>query len=378
MGDRCSPLTSWVGGCVCAPVRIGKWPSAARDFVVLSSRARDPDGTFVVAATSTTHPEAPEQRGIVRAHIRTSGFVIHDVTPSGSSKPVTKLTYIVQLDPGGWVPAYLANAVAINQPLCIAGIRETTEARAHLGKPPVTADPLFASGAAAVGAGSNEKVATLSAHEAVAPPLELPSLASVGALPTAVNPATAAAALVAPGQPDTALPVLRDHPMVSATAAAAATTPAAMPMTTTSVLVDQATAGGELQPYHMASAESSLVVVSATAQQITGSLRSAALAADSLVQLFGTQQSHIQRMHALLAQYLEIEQRVRDAEHVWDQRLRRMEGPLMDVDWLRAWRNIDWRAAVALVAVLVGWPVIANLVWSLLRRWLTQRRHGRK
>mmetsp|Transcript_1502 Transcript_1502/g.1700 ORF Transcript_1502/g.1700 Transcript_1502/m.1700 type:complete len:234 (+) Transcript_1502:25-726(+) len=95
---------------------IGQWPIAQRDMCVLMSfkRTDGENSKALCIGTSIVNPGCPEVNGIVRANILASGFVLE---PLGPNK--TKVTYLIQLELGGWIPAWVTNFVGTEAPLAL-------------------------------------------------------------------------------------------------------------------------------------------------------------------------------------------------------------------------------------------------------------------
>ncbi|KAL6046317.1 START domain containing protein [Balamuthia mandrillaris] len=100
------------------------WPVTNRDFVVIAGETLDDDGVFVSVVNSIETPDIPEQEGFVRGELRCSGFVIKPLPNGPKGEPRSQLTYLVQLNPMGWIPGWVNNLVNQEQPLCIDSIRK--------------------------------------------------------------------------------------------------------------------------------------------------------------------------------------------------------------------------------------------------------------
>jgi len=102
----------------------GQFPIAPRDFCLAVSHRIESDGTYLQLSRSIEDPSVPLISGKVRAELLTSGFIIKPlVQVNGVTKYSCKVTYVVQFDPKGLIPSFLANKVAEYQPLRIAKIR---------------------------------------------------------------------------------------------------------------------------------------------------------------------------------------------------------------------------------------------------------------
>eukprot|EP01089_Gocevia_fonbrunei_P004170 TRINITY_DN14188_c0_g1_i1.p1 TRINITY_DN14188_c0_g1~~TRINITY_DN14188_c0_g1_i1.p1 ORF type:complete len:225 (+),score=46.00 TRINITY_DN14188_c0_g1_i1:75-749(+) len=76
-----------------------------RDFVFLLANRQLESGTWVLAVTSVTIPEMPEQPGFVRGYVKNTGWAIE---ASGSG---TFCTFVCNIDPKGWIPNWLVQWV---------------------------------------------------------------------------------------------------------------------------------------------------------------------------------------------------------------------------------------------------------------------------
>jgi hypothetical protein len=75
----------------------------------------------MVFSQSIKHEKTPEISGFVRGELLTSGYIIEPV--DGTQQKESKVTYIVQLDPKGWLPTSVVNSVAVDQPKTLASLR---------------------------------------------------------------------------------------------------------------------------------------------------------------------------------------------------------------------------------------------------------------
>jgi len=91
------------------------WP---RDFCSVTAQRENADGSFTVVIKSVLDESVSEIDGNVRARCIIAGFHIE---PEGSQ---TKITYIFQVDGGGWVPTAVVNLANKYQPLGIIGLRK--------------------------------------------------------------------------------------------------------------------------------------------------------------------------------------------------------------------------------------------------------------
>jgi len=102
----------------------GQFPIAPRDFCLAVSHRIESDGTYLQLSRSVEDISVPLISGKVRAELLNSGFIIKPIVQvNGVTKYSCKVTYVVQFDPKGLIPSYIANKVAEYQPLRIAKIR---------------------------------------------------------------------------------------------------------------------------------------------------------------------------------------------------------------------------------------------------------------
>lgn len=96
----------------------------ARDFVILTTD-REESEKYVQASVSVQLAELPPSKDIVRAKVHCCGWIIEPLQDNGQLHSM--VSYLVQVDFGGVVPAMLMNLVARRQPLCIAYLRDYLE-----------------------------------------------------------------------------------------------------------------------------------------------------------------------------------------------------------------------------------------------------------
>ena len=92
-----------------------------RDFVMSRGIKKNDDGTVLSNHVSVVFPNHPEQKGYVRGEVDVSGYYFE---PQGDKCVVT---YVVQIDPKGWIPSVVVNSVASKQPLILAKLRDFLE-----------------------------------------------------------------------------------------------------------------------------------------------------------------------------------------------------------------------------------------------------------
>lgn len=93
-----------------------------RDVCFLESwRHDEKNDSYTVASISATHHLVPPFRGHIRVDLKYAGFHIERFN---NSPNYTRLTYVLEMDPRGWLPALDPNLITVGQPLCIKGVRE--------------------------------------------------------------------------------------------------------------------------------------------------------------------------------------------------------------------------------------------------------------
>ncbi|KAJ9458316.1 Protein ENHANCED DISEASE RESISTANCE 2-like [Diplonema papillatum] len=108
-----------------------------RDFELLISEKFEPDGSFICKAVSVASgPKSPKpEPGTVRGEILTTGFVAKPYTRRDGG-PGTKVVYVAQVDPKGWVPAQVVNLIVGRQATSIQNLkRHILRTLAAKGKP---------------------------------------------------------------------------------------------------------------------------------------------------------------------------------------------------------------------------------------------------
>jgi hypothetical protein len=100
-------------------LELAPWfPVSARDVCFIQYVKKEKNGTYIVAWRSVEDPLVPKKRGVVRALMSTSGFVI---TPLQRQSLVT---FVLQFDLKGWIPTALMNQVTATQPMILAHIEK--------------------------------------------------------------------------------------------------------------------------------------------------------------------------------------------------------------------------------------------------------------
>jgi len=89
----------------------GIWPVSDRDAVLRNTLRQDPATLAVTIHTVATPRLMPEAEGVVRMPALNNDFVL---TPLSATS--TRITFTTFADPGGLIPAWLANFVAVSAP----------------------------------------------------------------------------------------------------------------------------------------------------------------------------------------------------------------------------------------------------------------------
>ncbi len=104
------------------------WPTAARDFCMLSASGYLAEDVWVSAAMSVEDGRVPAEKGYVRGHLEFGGYVIRSV-PNMTEQSL--VTYIGSVDLKGNIPAFVTNKVSESQPLCVSMLRKIGETLYH-------------------------------------------------------------------------------------------------------------------------------------------------------------------------------------------------------------------------------------------------------
>jgi hypothetical protein len=88
------------------------WPIQHRDFVAHLTVRQNPDNKVVTVDGPAVSGLVPIKEGIVRVRSSKSLWIITPI-----AKGVVKVLYTLQVDPGGYVPAWLVNLLAGEGPL---------------------------------------------------------------------------------------------------------------------------------------------------------------------------------------------------------------------------------------------------------------------
>lgn len=87
------------------------WPASNRDFIIRITLTQDPKTRVMTIVAENMPTYISEKNGIIRIQ-RSSG--LWHITPIDANH--VKVEYTLQVDPGGWIPAWLVNMVASTGP----------------------------------------------------------------------------------------------------------------------------------------------------------------------------------------------------------------------------------------------------------------------
>eukprot|EP00931_Biecheleriopsis_adriatica_P049254 TRINITY_DN28489_c0_g2_i1.p1 TRINITY_DN28489_c0_g2~~TRINITY_DN28489_c0_g2_i1.p1 ORF type:complete len:362 (-),score=80.56 TRINITY_DN28489_c0_g2_i1:127-1050(-) len=91
-----------------------------RDLLLLGRIRFDQDGSVLISLKSTTHPDYPEKSGLVRAEMVCGGYIIR---PTASPQQFNMI-WCGCVNPSGWLPTAVANAVAWKQGLTLPRVAQ--------------------------------------------------------------------------------------------------------------------------------------------------------------------------------------------------------------------------------------------------------------
>lgn len=89
----------------------GIWPVSDRDVVTVTNPVQDPETLTITLKTEATGGLYPHQEGKVRIPALDNVFILEPMEDGW-----TRLTFETFVDPGGFIPGWLANMVAIRAP----------------------------------------------------------------------------------------------------------------------------------------------------------------------------------------------------------------------------------------------------------------------
>lgn len=88
------------------------WPLDNRDFVAHVKAGRDPHTQEITVFAPAVPSPMPKRKGVVRIEHSIGRWSIAPLPDGGS-----KIDYVLQVDPGGHIPAWLVNALAAEGPI---------------------------------------------------------------------------------------------------------------------------------------------------------------------------------------------------------------------------------------------------------------------
>ena len=100
------------------------WPTAPREFSVLSILGELDDRTWISSGVSVDDPRIPAEKGYVRGHLDVGGYLIRSVP---SNPELSEVTYVARVDLKGNIPAFAVNKISESQPLCVNRLRGLVE-----------------------------------------------------------------------------------------------------------------------------------------------------------------------------------------------------------------------------------------------------------
>ena len=100
------------------------WPTAPREFTVLSILGQLDDRTWISSGVSVDDPRMPPEKGYVRGQLEVGGYLIRSVP---SNPEVSEVTYVARVNLKGNIPAFAVNKISESQPLCVNRLRVLME-----------------------------------------------------------------------------------------------------------------------------------------------------------------------------------------------------------------------------------------------------------
>lgn len=100
------------------------WPTAPREFSVLSILGQLDERTWISSGISVNDPRIQPEKGYVRAQLDVGGYLIRSVP---SNPEVSEVTYVARVDLKGNIPAFAVNKISESQPLCVNRLRGLVE-----------------------------------------------------------------------------------------------------------------------------------------------------------------------------------------------------------------------------------------------------------
>lgn len=124
--DLSVPVLSGVGcGAVASSLDCTPWTNN-RDMLLVVHIRDHADGSYFVVERSVVNELKPTQRGVVRAETSAGGYLIQPIDVHNNVEPVvqTLLTYVTDVDIGGWVPKSYKKSFLLERVKNLANIRE--------------------------------------------------------------------------------------------------------------------------------------------------------------------------------------------------------------------------------------------------------------
>jgi len=98
------------------------WVISNRDFCLMCGLKKLDNGRMVAYSQSIEYERCPPAPGFIRGELKATGSYVEPVDDQTIS-----LTYVVQLDPKGWIPPWVSNIVGDEQPMNVAAMRKYFE-----------------------------------------------------------------------------------------------------------------------------------------------------------------------------------------------------------------------------------------------------------
>jgi hypothetical protein len=102
------------------------WPVSGREVLFVQTAARKADGTILVLwwPDETAEARIKPRKGVVRASVGPSGFVIQplDESVTGPDRQVCLTTCVLQFDMKAWIPASWTDGIATVQHFLLASV----------------------------------------------------------------------------------------------------------------------------------------------------------------------------------------------------------------------------------------------------------------
>ncbi|KAF7729618.1 hypothetical protein EC973_003991 [Apophysomyces ossiformis] len=102
--------------------------SKPRDLSLVEKIECTPSGSIIFACTSVETPRIPRIQGRVRSQIKLQGWIFEPLR--GGTTPATRVTYVIQENMKGWVPAFAKKSLA-RRPLVIAQVNDYLQKKAE-------------------------------------------------------------------------------------------------------------------------------------------------------------------------------------------------------------------------------------------------------